>query len=433
MSRSLRVRENCLNQVKLALRRNGFLTQRSLAEDTGYALATVNNFLTGKPVDCLTFEELCRKLELDWRKIAELDYEASPQTKNKKPEVPKLEEVNQDFSPPYPSGAIPVGSPFYLKRTFPETQIKQEISKPGALVRIKAPREMGKTSLLLRILDYAGQLGYQTVSINLEQADQAILGDLSKFLRWLCANTTRQLQLKLRLTQYWDKELGNKMGCSSYFEDYLLESINTPLVLALDEVNHIFEHPETAKDFLPLLRCWYEGAKTSPIWQKLRLLVVHSTEIYVPLQLNQSPFNVGLPVKLDSFSMVDVQQLAQRYGLDWKAREEIRQLMQLVAGHPALIHLAIYHLSRGQITLAQLLENAVTPTGIFSNHLQRCRIAIDEQPELASIFHTVIAATEPVELDKISAYKLRSLGLIEIVGNRASVCCELYRRYFRDQ
>ncbi|MDJ0717882.1 MAG: AAA-like domain-containing protein [Prochloraceae cyanobacterium] len=82
---------------------------------------------------------------------------------------------NQNTSPCYPSGSLPLDSPFYLERSSIEEQVYQEIRKPGALIRIKACREMGKTSLLLRIIDYAKRLNYRTVSLNLEQVDQAIL------------------------------------------------------------------------------------------------------------------------------------------------------------------------------------------------------------------------------------------------------------------
>jgi hypothetical protein len=47
MSRSLRVQQDCIEKVKLALRRNNFPSQRALAEEAGFALATVSNFLTG--------------------------------------------------------------------------------------------------------------------------------------------------------------------------------------------------------------------------------------------------------------------------------------------------------------------------------------------------------------------------------------------------
>jgi transcriptional regulator with XRE-family HTH domain len=166
MPRSLRVQPTQLDRVKLALQRNGYPSQRALAEEIGLSLATVNNFLTGKPVDFSTFEELSRQLSLEWKEIAHLDFEA------------------------------------------------------------KIPQ-------------------------------------------------------------------------------------------------------------------------------------------------NQSPFNVGLPVQLNTFSKEQVQQLAQRYGLDWEEGEEARQLMDMVEGHPALVQIALYHLSRGEITLAQLLATAPTSTGIYSHHLQR--------------------------------------------------------------
>jgi len=338
--------------------------------------------------------------------------------------------VNPEQTPLYPSGSVSLNSPFYLQPIFLEKQVYPEITKPGALIRIKAPKEMGKTSLLLRILDYANHLGYRTVSLNLEQIDQSILKDFNQFLRWLCCRIARQLKLKPNLDEYWDEDFGSKLSCTSYFEDYLLESIDTPLVLALDEVNQIFEHPHIAKDFFPLLRSWYEEAKTLPIWQKLRLVVVHSTEIYVPLQLSQSPFNIGLPIQLSNFSLDQVQQLAQCYGVDDQDGQEIEQLMELVGGHPALVSLALYHLSRGELTLGQLLETAPTATGIYAHHLQRHRVTLDAQPELADALNAVISNPEPVKIEPLLAYKLSSMGLIKQSGDQAMPSCELYRQSY---
>lgn len=438
MSRSLRVQQSCINKVKLSLRRNGFTSQRALAEEVGFALATVSNFLTGKPVDYSTFEELCQKLALDWKEVSTLDLEASAQLSaqlsvqivEKKFETPKLSGAHHTISPCYPSGSVPLDSPFYLERIPIEDQVYQEIRKPGALVRIKAPREMGKTSLLIRMLNAAKCLGYRTVSLNLEQVDQAILSDLNQFLRWLCANIARQLRLQPKLDEYWDEDLGSKISCTSYLEDYLLEASSVPLVLALDEMNQVFEHPQVAKDFLPLLRSWYEEAKTLPVWQKLRLIVAHSTEIYVPLHINQSPFNVGLPIQLNTFSQAEVQQLAQYYGLHWENGSEAKQLMNMVEGHPSLIHIALYHLSRQETTMSQLLKTASTSTGIYNHHLQRHWVTLREQPELAQAFSAVISAMEPVTLAPILAYQLSSLGLIKQSGSKARLGCELYRQAF---
>ena len=238
---------------------------------------------------------------------------------------------------------------------------------------------MGKTSLLLRNLDRANRLGYRTVSLNLEQVESSILSNLNLFLRWLCASTSHQLQRKPALDEYWDEDLGSTISCTLYLQDYLLESLDSPLVLALDEVNQIFEYPQVAKDFLPLLRSWYEEGKRLPVWQKLRLIVVHSTEIYVPLDLHQSPFNVGLPIQLGDFNLEEIEQLAQRYGLQWQDGSQASQLISLVGGHPALVNLALYYLSRGEITLSQLLETAPTATGIYAHHLQRHWTTLEQE------------------------------------------------------
>jgi hypothetical protein len=437
MPRSLRVQQGCIDQVKLSLSRNGFPSQRSLAEDVGFALATVSNFVTGKPVDYTTFEELCRKLGLNWREISTVDIDVVVQSIAKHPELSEsitfgdslAIDDDLDTLPRYPNGAVPLGSPFYLERTF-QTQIDQELRKPGALVRIKAPREMGKTSLLLRVLDTAKGLGYKTVSLNLAQVDEAILNDLNQFLRCICTNVARQLQLKPMLDEYWDEDLGSKISCTAYFQDYILEKISTPLILAFDEMNHIFEHPQIAKDFLPLLRSWYEEAKTLLIWQKLRLIVVHSTEIYIPLQLNQSPFNVGLPIQLNPFDLVEMQQLAQCYGIDWDNGTEIRQLMDLVGGHPALVNIAFYHLSRGDITLGEMLETASTPTGIYHHHLQRHWVTLQENPELASIVQSTISASDFTQVNPILSYKLSSMGLIKPDSENQTLSCQLYQQFF---
>ncbi len=430
MSRSLRVRQDCLDKVKLALRRNGFPSQSFLAAEVGFSVATVSKFLTGKAVDFATFEDICQKLELDWREIANLKFEATAVMLETTPDRAIDLAPNQHELPRYPTGSVPLGSPFYLERTPLQTQIDREIGSPGAMVRIKAPREMGKTSLLLRIIDNAKQQGYRTVSLNLEQFDRSMMSDLDRFLRSICANIARQLQIKPCLDDYWDADLGSKISCTYYFQEYLLQEVNTPLVLAFDELNQIFEYPEIAKDFLPLLRSWYEESKTLPMWQKLRLIVVHSTEIYIPLQLDRSPFNIGLPVQLNTFCLDEVQELAQRYGLNWGDESAAKQLMYLVSGHPALVQIALYHLSQGTISLLQLLETAATASGVYANHLQRHWATLQHHPPLSIALRAVVNSPKPISLDSLSTYKLVSMGLIKPIGNHAMVSCELYRQYF---
>ncbi len=340
--------------------------------------------------------------------------------------------LDEDFLE-VPSGIVPIDSPFYIKRPPIEERAYAQVSKPGSLLRIKAPRQMGKTSLLHRVLAHAKQTGLRTVLLSLQQADSSIFTSLDKFLRWLCANVSRQLTLEPKLNDYWDEDIGSKVSCTLYFQEYLLAEIDSPVVLALDEVNRIFEYPEISNDFLPLLRSWYEDAAELKEWQKLRLAIVHATEAYIPLALNQSPFNVGLPIKLPEFSLEQVQELANRHRIDWLADEQLATLLATIGGHPYLVRIALYHLARKEISLSQLLQTAATVAGIYSDHLRHHLANLQEYPELATAYKQVVRAVEPLPLEAIAAYKLESMGLVKLQENQAAPSCQLYRLYFREQ
>ncbi|MUH00903.1 diguanylate cyclase [Scytonema sp. UIC 10036] len=333
----------------------------------------------------------------------------------------------------YPGGPVPLNSSLYINRLRIEEMAYKEITKPGCLIRIKAPRKMGKSSLLNRMIACAQNYNYRIAYIDFQETDETLFTSLDKFLRWFCANVSRQLNLNNKLDDYWDEDMGSKVSCKIYFEEYLLEQINAPIFLALNEVNRLFEHLQIANDFLSMLRFWHEVGRTVEIWQNLRLIIVHSTEIHIPLKINQSPFNVGLSIKLPQFTLEEVQDLASRYGLNWIDSRSSQQLMAMVGGHPYLINLAFYHLHREEMTLQQLLETSPTAAGIYSNHLRNHLAMVREQPELASALLQVVTANESVQLDALAAFKLESMGLIQLDGNQAKPSCQLYRLYFSQQ
>ncbi|MEM7797328.1 MAG: NB-ARC domain-containing protein, partial [Cyanobacteria bacterium P01_C01_bin.118] len=69
-----------IQTVKGSLRRGGFRSQRSLAEDLNLALSTVSRFLNGKPVDFATFVEICDRLSLDWQTITDIAEDTAAHT-----------------------------------------------------------------------------------------------------------------------------------------------------------------------------------------------------------------------------------------------------------------------------------------------------------------------------------------------------------------
>ncbi len=332
---------------------------------------------------------------------------------------------------PFPEGSVPLDSTLYMERNDIESLCYATIIKPGSLIRIKAPKLMGKTSLMNRILAQCQSQNYKTVYLDLSSVERSILKDLDKFLRWICLMVGRQLELENQLSDYWDTEiLGSNGNCTVYFEEYLLPAIDCPLVLGLDEVDRVFLYTEVIEDFLGMLRGWHEKGKISPRWKQLRLVMAHSTECYIPLDMNQSPFNAGVPVELGEFDSKQVKDLAHLHKLNWN-ESQIEKLMGMVGGHPYLVRLALYEVNSGNITLEQLLIEASTEAGIYSNHLRRNLEILRQSSELVKAFKNVVASSEPVELDSMQIYKLHSMGLVQRKDNQVIPRCHLYRDYFR--
>ncbi len=241
----------------------------------------------------------------------------------------------------------------------------------------------------------------------------------------------RELQIPSQLDDYWEEDAaGSKADCTTYFEEYLLPAADSPLVIGLDDLDLIFPYPEIYEDFFALLRFWHERAKSRQLWQKLRLIVVYSTEVYIPLNINQSPFNVGVPIELLEFSQEQVEKFAQLHGLDWNAAQ-IRQLMAMIGGYPYLLKLAFAYLKNHQDTsLSDFLRVAPTEAGIYSDHLRQHLLELQQDNILNLAFKKVVSVTETVQIEPLQAYKLDRMGLVKLSDNQVKPRCELYRQYF---
>ncbi|MBE9198466.1 MULTISPECIES: AAA-like domain-containing protein [unclassified Nodularia (in: cyanobacteria)] len=330
-------------------------------------------------------------------------------------------------------GQLAPNSPFYIYRPPAEKQFMGEIFQPGALIRIRAPRQFGKTSLITQGLSQATEYEFRTAVISLQLADREVFSSLSQFLQWLCMMVSRSLDLPHRLEELWNPLFGNNYSCNEYFETYLLPAAQTPLLLVLDEVNVLFNYPDIAADFFGMLRAWYEQARhstgSSELWQRLRLVIAYSTEILLPLNLHQSPFNVGLLIELPAFTPEQVQELAIRYGLEPPAGYTT-ELVKLVGGKPYLTQLSLFHLSQSEKTLEQLLATATLPDSIFNSHLRQQLAYLEQDPELEEVMQLVVKSTQGIELHPSQSFKLQGMGLIRFQNQLAVCSCELYQKYF---
>ncbi|MBE8987265.1 AAA-like domain-containing protein [Nostoc sp. LEGE 12450] len=343
-----------------------------------------------------------------------------------------------------PGGQIPLDSVFYIDRPILESLCYEAIQQPGALLNIRAPKQMGKTSLMTRILAYANSQGHRAVSVNLQLANEEILQNLERFLKWFCARVSKQLSLPNEIASFWDNSLGSKSNATDYFQDVILPNLdrgvssreNRPLVIAINELNQLFAYPDIAREFLLLLRTWSEQGKEADAdinpWHKLRLVTVHSTEILMPPSIDPSLLNTGLVIELPEFTPAQVQDLVYRCEQDITS-SQTQRLIALLGGHPYRLQLAFYYLQQQTITLEELLENSVIATAIYADHLEQQWWNLQRYPDLLPSFTEIVRQSSPVDCEAVQGSQLHKMGLVHLYDLKASLACELFRPFFCDR
>ncbi len=334
--------------------------------------------------------------------------------------------------PLYPSGPLPLQSPVYIPRPPLEERACCEISQPGCVLRIKGPSGFGKSSLLLRVLHTAQQQDQAIATIHLRQVDPEILRQPHRFLQWFCVAVSLQLGLEPQIQQFWSDLVGDLLSATVYFQESIFPPLQTPLLLDIQELHCLFPYPSTAQTFFPLLRSWHETARHEPVWQNLRLVVAYTTDHYLPLDINQSPFNIGLPINLPEFTLEQVHSLANCYQLSWSL-QDCQRLMDLVGGHPELVHTACYAIQYEQLDLKTLIESAPTPQGIYRKHLQKLSTSLEQNPHLKQALKNVLKTSQPQILDPMLAHQLEGVGLIRATSDHQwQIRSELYRLYYQN-
>ncbi len=341
------------------------------------------------------------------------------------PEIGRKYGYNPLIFPDKPEKA---DSYFYIERKPIESRCFQQLSEPGSLLRIAAPKQMGKTSLLNKIIAKGKQLHYHTVNLDLRLVETTKLADETVFLRSFYAWIVNELASSPPL-KAWDDDLPVMVSCTKHFQA-ILKQLDRPFLLVIDNLDRIFDYPQTYKNFLPMLRRWHDLANESETWEKLRLVISYRTEDYGRLDINQSPFNVGVPISVREFNYNEVEILRNRhYHLQ---PEVVKPLMAAIGGHPYLIRLAFYALAKEELTLEQVLNSAASHTGIYKNHFRQLVSYLQECVNLESILQSIVnkQGLEITGRNNKQIYQLEAMGIVKIQGNLALTSRQIYQTYF---
>lgn len=329
-----------------------------------------------------------------------------------------------------PGGAVKLRDQFYVERAV-DSQLKEQVIRWGTTTTIRAPRQTGKTSLLMRGIKYAREQGVQVVFLDFQSFGREELATLDAFLYEMALTIADELDLDEEIVdEAWEGVRSSTKKLLRFMERYVLPELNSPLLLAMDEADSLLQ-TDYYKDFFGLLRSWHNRRASREVWEKLNMVLVISTEPYLLIDdIHQSPFNVGLHLHLSDFDEAQVRDLNRRHGGP-VTDSEISELVALLNGHPFLTRLALYTLVTKEMSWSALSQCAIEEGGPFNDHLWHQFWTIHDKPELQEGLREVILTHRCT--NEMVLFRLLRAGLIKGSGDVYTCRCDLYQRYFEDK
>jgi hypothetical protein len=331
---------------------------------------------------------------------------------------------------PPPGGNLDVDDPWYIRRD-PDDVAARLIARQGVTLVIKGSRQMGKSSLLVRMIDAAMKLNKRCALIDFQMFGQETLRSSSAFFQRFAESVADQLDLQHDVKRFWDAGLSDSQNFTRYMEKQILQPLDS-FVLAIDEADILFQS-EFLYDFFGMLRAWH-NSRANPlkkhIWKKLDLVLVTSTEPYLFIDRDhESPFNVGEVMALSDFTSEQVQTLNALHDAPFFP-PEVLKLHSLLHGQPYLTRKAFY-VVKSSLTPDQLFARAAEDDGAFGDHLRNYFLRLLNYPELAAALKQV-ALGRGCSDPKLS-YRLKGAGLVKEESGKIVPRCSLYAEYFRER
>jgi len=335
----------------------------------------------------------------------------------------------QDLIEP-PGGALPLHSALYISRPADE-EFCHAIARHDSIVLVKGARQVGKTSLLARGLEAARMLDAKVLIIDFQHFGPAAFETAAKLLLAMAELIAYQIELPARPHENWNDCLSPSSNFERLLRREVLACDESFFVLAVDEVDRLFNH-NYASEIFGLFRSWHNCRALDPNgpWSRLTIAIAYATEAHLFISdLNQSPFNVGTRLTLDDFTCEQLAQLNDRYGGPL-VEDEIRRFYDLVGGHPYLAQRGLYEIHQHNISPAALDQNADHPDGPFGDHLNRLLISLQQDQDLLQELRGLVLSGST--LSNGAFYRLRSAGVLAgVTADEARLRCELYARYLK--
>ena len=324
-----------------------------------------------------------------------------------------------------------------------------QLCEESTFAYVLTPRQMGKSSLMIRTAEQLIDAGKQAVIVDLTQLGTQLSADTwySDFLDLV----TSQLMLTTDMRQWWqaNAQSGMTLRLTRFFQEVILAEVSEPIVIFVDEIDTTLSLDFT-DDFYAAIRYLYVARSTDSRLRRLSFVLIG---VATPADLIQdpkrTPFNIGQQVDLTDFTAEEASPLAAGLGLAAeKERQMLEEVLYWTGGHPyltqRLCRALVDRSPQGWAAAAVGPVVAETFLGRMSeqdNNLQFVRDMLTKRAPkplaqaVLTTYRDIYRGRQPVfdEEQNLVKSHLKLSGVVRREGKRLQVRNRIYREVFSPQ
>jgi tetratricopeptide (TPR) repeat protein len=342
-------------------------------------------------------------------------------------------------------GAVPPDKAYVVRRT--DDELLRAL-KEGEYCNVLCPRQMGKTSAIMRIrsklrgegcrtalIDIAGRLG---TPINAEDWYLGLLRECSS-----------QFKLNCDVRAWWEasSEPTANQKLLTFFREQMLGAFSDRFVVFLDEIDHTLNLTYT-DDFFVAIRSFYNDRAAEPDLRRLTFCLVG---VFTPNELvkqrRTTTYNIGRTFELEDFDPErdDLSQLAGALSTDpSQGNALLRAVLRWTGGQPYLTASACKKVAAAGIDSAEAVDRLVEDVFLssekpledsdgthFVNISRFLEQRVSALRETADLYRRILRGREERESPTPAVVALKLSGLVKSDRNgRLVVRNRIYLRRF---
>ncbi len=329
-------------------------------------------------------------------------------------------------------GSLPMDAPTYVVRSADRYFYKA--LKRGEFCYILNTRQMGKSSLMVRMIHHLQQEGFSCAAIDITRLGSENITP-AQWYKGFVVELWQSFDLleKVNFKAWWNeqKDLSPIQCLSRFIEDILLNKVKSEnIFIFVDEIDSVLSLNFPVNDFFALIRFCYNQRSINPEYRRLTFALFGvATPSDLITDYQRTSFNIGQAIQLNGFQMHEAQPLLQ--GLTQKVSNPqvvLNEVLSWTSGQPFLTQklCKLIRSSSSPIPTnaeAEWIENLVR-TNVINNwesqdepeHLKTIRDRIlrnTRQPAwLLDLYQQILHKGEIISVDSPEERELLLSGLI---------------------